>query len=81
MSHISDSKPSTYEEGTKQQVWKDEMVEKYKSIMKNIVQEVVPKLEGKSIVTSRWIYKIKHVANDSIENYKARFVSQGFSQK
>ena len=57
------------------------MVEEYKSIMKNDVWEVVPKLEGKSIVTSTWIYKIKHVANDSIEKYKARFVSRGFSQK
>ena len=34
-----------------------------------------------SIVTSKWIYKIKHVADGSIEKYKARFVACGFSQK
>ena len=50
------------------------MVAEYKSIMKNDVWEVVPKPEGKSIVTSRWIYKIKHVANGSIQKYKARFL-------
>jgi hypothetical protein len=37
--------------------------------------------EGKSLVTSEWIYKIKHVVDGSIEKYKARFVARGFSQK
>ena len=32
------------------------------------------------VVTSKWIYKIKHAANGSIEKYK-RFVAHGFSQK
>jgi hypothetical protein len=40
----------------------------------------VPRPEGKSVVTSKWIYKIKHVADGSIEKYKERFVAQGFSQ-
>ena len=34
-----------------------------------------------SIVTSKWIYKIKHVADGSIEKYKARFIARGFSHK
>ena len=33
------------------------------------------------MVSSKWIYKIKHVADGSIEKYKARFVARGFSQK
>jgi hypothetical protein len=41
---------------------------------------VVPKPEGKSVVTSRWLYKIKYVAAGSIEKHKARFVARGFSQ-
>ena len=73
MSHIIDSEPTTYEEPT--------MVEEYQSIMKNDVWEIVPRPEGKSVVTSRWIYQIKHGADGSIEKYKARFVASGFSQK
>ena len=49
--------------------------------MKNDVWDVVPRLEGKSVVTFKWIYKIKRVADSSIEKYKARFVARGFSQK
>ena len=49
--------------------------------MKNDVWDIVPRPEGKSVVTSKWIYKIKHVADGSIEKYKARFVARGFSQK
>ena len=54
-------------------------MEEYSSIMKNDVWEVVPRLEGKSVVTSRWLYKIKHVADGSIKKFKARFVARGFS--
>ena len=57
------------------------MVEKYQSIMKNDVWEIVPLPDGKSVVTSKWLYKIKHGADGSIEKYKARFVAKGFSQK
>ena len=30
---------------------------------------------------SRWIYKVKHAADGSVEKYKIRFVAKGFSQK
>ena len=33
------------------------------------------------MVGSRWIYKVKHAADGSMEKYKARFVPKGFSQK
>ena len=56
------------------------MIEEYQSVMKNDVWDV-PIPDGKSVVTSKWIYKIKHAANSSIEKYKERFVARGFSQK
>lgn len=46
------------------------MLDEYRSIMKKNVWEVVPRLEGKSIVSSKWIYKIKHAADGSIENIR-----------
>jgi len=43
--------------------------------------EIVPIPSDKSVITSKWIYKIKHVVDGSTERYKARFVTRGFSQK
>jgi hypothetical protein len=60
---------------------RNDMTEEYQSIMKNEVWEIVPKLGNKDLVSSKWIFKIKHVADGSIEKYKARFVTRGFSQK
>ena len=76
---IIDREPSTYEEAAEKKEWKDAMIEEYQSIMKNDVWEVVPRPEEKSIVSSKWIYKIKHARDRSIEKYKARFVARGFS--
>ena len=67
MSHIIESKPTTYEEASIHQVWEDAMVEDYQSIMKNDVWEIVPRPKGRSVVTSRWVYKIKHGVDGSIE--------------
>ena len=56
------------------------MVEEYDYIMQNSVWDVVPRLGDKSMVTSRWLYKVKQAADGSIEKHKARFVAHGFSQ-
>jgi hypothetical protein len=34
--------------------------------------------KGKPVVTSKWIYKIKHAADGSIEKYKTRSIARGF---
>ena len=56
------------------------MTEEYQSIMKNDVWDIVSISKGKSVVTSKWIYKIKHAADGSVEKYKERFVAKRFSQ-
>jgi hypothetical protein len=48
----------------------DSMAKEYQSIMKNDVWEVVPKPENKDVEYSKWIFKIKHVVDESIEKYK-----------
>jgi hypothetical protein len=55
-------------------------MEEYHSIMKNAVWDITPKIEGKSIVTSKWIYMIKNTYNKCIKKHKERFVARGFSQ-
>jgi hypothetical protein len=57
------------------------MTEEYQSIIKNDVWEIVPRPKSKDVVSSKWLYKIKHAVDGSIEKYKARSVARGFSQK
>ena len=81
MSNIIDVEPSNNEVAAKKKLWQDAMIEEYQSIMKNDVWEIVSRPKEKSMVTSKWLYKIKHDADRSIDKYKARFVARGFSQK
>jgi hypothetical protein len=57
------------------------MTKEYQSIIKNDVWEIVPKPKNKDVVSSKRLYKIKHVFDGSIEKHKARFVAHGFSQE
>ena len=61
------SETQLYGTGDRNDVWHEAMVEEYDSIMKNQVWEVVPRLEGKKMVVSRWIYKVKHAVDRSVE--------------
>ena len=81
MCGLVDQEPTNYEEAVQKKEREEAMTEEYYSIMKNDVWDIVPNPEGKSIVSSKWIYKIKHAFGGSIEKYKARFVAIGFSQK
>jgi hypothetical protein len=81
MTNILDEEPTTFEEAVKKEQWKETMVEEHQSIMRNEVWEIVPRPKEKSVVTSKWVYKIKHAVDRSVDKYKARFVARGFSQK
>eukprot|EP00253_Pinus_taeda_P030436 PITA_30436 len=59
MSKCVVTEPSSFEEAVEDPAWVDAMVEEYDSIVRNSAWEIVPRLEGKSVVGSRWIYKVK----------------------
>ena len=79
MCDLVDQEPTSYEEAAQKKEWVEAMTKEYQSIMKNDVWDIVSKLENKSVVSLKWIYKIKHATDGSIEKYKARFVARGIS--
>jgi hypothetical protein len=81
MTKLLDEEPTTFEEAVQKGQWKEAMMEEHQSIMKNKVWEIIPRPKEKSVVTSKWVYKIKHAADESVDKYKARFIARGFSQK
>jgi hypothetical protein len=81
MCDLIENEPTCFEEAIQKKEWVDAMTEEYQSIIKNDVWEVVPRPKNNSVVSSKWIYKIKHTTYISIEKHKARFVARDFSQK
>jgi transposase InsO family protein len=81
MCDLLEEEPTCFEETIQRKEWADAMTEECQSIIKNEVWEIVPRPKSKDVVSSKWLFKIKHVAGGSIEKYKARFVTRGFSQK
>jgi len=57
------------------------MAEEYDSIMKNDVWEVVLRLEGNYVATSKLLYRVKNVVDNTIEKFKVIFVARGFFPK
>ena len=69
------TEPYSFQEAVQEPTWVDAMVEEYDSIVRNSAWEIVPRLVDKSVVGSRWIYKVKQATDGSVEKYKARFVA------
>jgi hypothetical protein len=81
MCDLLEEEPTCFEESIQRKEWADAMTEEYQSIIKNEVWEIVLRPKSKDVVSSKWLFKITHVADGSIEKYKERFVALGFSQK
>ncbi|CAI7930903.1 unnamed protein product [Closterium sp. NIES-54] len=61
--------------------WKKAMESELKSIEENGTWELVELPEGRNVITSKWLFKIKSDADGKIERYKSRLVAKGYQQK
>ena len=73
--------PYTYREASTDPLWQIVMKEEFDALSKNHTWDLMTPLLGKSVVGYKWIYKIKTHSDGSIERYKARLVTKGFTQK
>ena len=57
------------------------MEEEMESMNANQVWDLVDLLSGRRSIGNKWILKIKRKADGSVERYKARLVSKGYTQE
>jgi hypothetical protein len=58
--------------------WRGAM-EEYKTLLSNSTWDLVSRPPGANVVTSKWIFKHKLKADNSLDRYKARWVLRGFT--
>jgi len=73
--------PQNYKEAADQEVWRKAMNEEIRSIEKNQTWELVNLPERKDAIGLKWIFKMEYNEDESIQNYKTRVVTKGYSQQ
>ncbi|XP_057529936.1 uncharacterized mitochondrial protein AtMg00820-like [Amaranthus tricolor] len=73
--------PQTSQEAAQEETWIEAMNEEIKMIEKNHTRELVDKPRDKEVIGLKWVYKVNHNDNGSINKYKARLVAKGYAQQ
>ena len=60
--------------------WKKALDNEYSSRMEHKTWDLVTAPEGRNIIDSKWVFKVKTNADGTIERHKARLVARGVTQ-
>ncbi|WVZ16876.1 hypothetical protein V8G54_009858 [Vigna mungo] len=80
LSISSTTEPRTYKEASKIPQWTQAMQDELKALGVNNTWIITDLPLGKTAIGCRWIYKIKHKHDGSIDRFKARLVAKGYTQ-
>jgi len=72
--------PSSFKEASKFECWQQAMNSELDALERNKTWTLVNLPTGKKIISCRWVYRIKHKADGSIDKYKAHLMARGFTQ-
>jgi hypothetical protein len=62
-------------------LWKEALDKELDSLDRARTWDMVNKVEGGKEVGSKWIFKVKRLADGSIDKFKAQLVAQNFTQR
>lgn len=61
--------------------WQETMDAEFEALHKNRTWHLVPRRAGQNVIGCKWVCKVKHKADGSVDRYKARLVAKGFKQR
>jgi hypothetical protein len=72
--------PQSVSEALQVQRWKHAMEDEYPALLKNDTWHLVPPTVASNVIDCRWVFKVMHNVDGSLDRYKARLVTKGFKQ-
>jgi histone deacetylase 1/2 len=57
------------------------MKAEFDALQQNSTWTLVPRPSGQNVIGCKWVFKVKHKADGSLDKFKARLVAKGFTQK
>ena len=61
--------------------WKVATDSEYNSLIENKTWKLVELLPRRKAIGCKWVFKLKHAADGTVERFKARLVAKGYAQK
>jgi hypothetical protein len=77
----SSIEPHSLQEALSSPSWKATMHDEYNVLMRNKIWHMVPPRHDRNVINCKWVYKVKHRADGSIDRHKAHLVVKGFKQR
>ena len=77
---VQDVEPTCFDEAIGNVSWEKAMDEEMAALYGNETWDLVPLPEGKKAIGCKWVYKVKHNSDGSINRHKARLVAKGYVQ-
>ncbi|KAL0682911.1 hypothetical protein Bca4012_049759 [Brassica carinata] len=75
-----DIEPRTHHQALKEKHWRDSMSKEYDSQIALRTWDLVPPSPSQNVIDTKWIYRIKLLADGMLDKYKSRFVARGFKR-
>jgi hypothetical protein len=73
--------PYNMQEALSNDDWKSAMDAEYRALLRNQTWHLIPPESSRNLIDCKWIYKVKHKVDGSIDRYKARLAAKGFKQR